>query len=75
MESPVELVVFGGEGDVVVLSGGVVVSVPNEPGGSRLGSIVGGVIVPAGAEVPAAGAVKLLGAAGEVVALLPVSEA
>jgi hypothetical protein len=61
---------------VVVLFGPVVVlSVPNEPSGNRLGSIVGGVIVPAGCVVPAVGAIKLLEAAGEVVVLLPVSDA
>jgi hypothetical protein len=62
---------------VVLLVPGVVVvfSVPNDPGGRRLGSIVGGVMVPAGCVVPAVGAVKLRGAAAPVVALLPVSDA
>ena len=42
-----DVVVFDGE--VVVLPVPVVVlSVPNDPGGRRLGSIVGGDIVPAG---------------------------
>jgi hypothetical protein len=46
-------------GLVVVLFGPVVVlSVPNEPSGNRLGSIVGGEIVPAGAATPALGAIN-----------------
>jgi hypothetical protein len=48
-------------GVVVVLFvpvGVVVLSVPNEPGGKRLGSIVGGEMVPAGGATPASGATR-----------------